>query len=81
MVMPKRRNLYYVVDKNEDWFVKGSINEYQKTFTGEIDNAFRTYSKEKAFDVSDECNEDGMDTKVIVISWEATIWNRNVPRK
>ena len=80
MVMPKRSNLYYVVDKNEDWLVKGSLNEYEDSFTGEIDWAFRTYSKEKAFHVSDECNDKGMDTKVVIISWEATIWNANVTR-
>ena len=24
--------------------------------------------------------DEGMDTKVIIISWEATIWNNNVTR-
>lgn len=80
MVMPKRKNLYYIVDKDEDWFIKGSLNEYEKSFTGEIDAAFRTYSKDKAFHVSDECNNIGMNTKIIIISWEATIWNDNVTR-
>lgn len=80
MIMPKRRNLYYVVDKDEDWFVKGSLNEHEESFTGEIDAAFRTYSKDKAFHVSDECNDKGMNTKVIIISWEVTMWNNNVTR-
>lgn len=78
MVMPKRRNLYYIVDKDEDWFIKGSLNEYEESFIGEIDDAFRTYSKDKAFHVSDECNDKGMNTKVVIISWEATMWNNNV---
>lgn len=80
MVMPKRRNLYYVVDKHEDWFVKGSLNEYEESFTGEIDVAFRSYNKNKAFDVSDKCNYKGMNTKVIIISWNATMWNNNVAK-
>lgn len=80
MTLPKRRNLYYVVDKEEDWFIKGSLNEYERLFTGEIDAAFRSYSKNEAFYVSDECNNKGMDTKVIIISWEATMWNNNVTR-
>ena len=80
MVLPKRRNLYYVVDTDEDWFIKGSLNESEESFTGEIDVAFRTYSKEMAFHVSDECNDKGMNTKVIIISWEATMWNNDVTR-
>ena len=36
MVMPKLRNLYYVVDVNEDWFIKGMLNDYEESFTGEI---------------------------------------------
>lgn len=41
MVMPKLRNLYYVVDVNEDWFIKGMLNDYEESFTGE-DNRLLT---------------------------------------
>ena len=80
MVMPKLRNLYYVVDINEDWFIKGMMNDYEESFTGEIDAAFKTYSKEKAFHVSDKCNDKGMNTKVVIISWKATLWNAKVTK-
>ena len=41
MVMPKLRNLYYVVDVNEDWFIKGMLNDYEESFIGE-DNRLLT---------------------------------------
>lgn len=80
MVFPKRRNLYYVTDKNGDWFIKGSLNAYERSFTGEIDAAYRTYNKAAAFHILDDCNDKGMNTKVVCISWQATIWNENVTR-
>lgn len=33
----KTRNLYYVMDEKEEMFVKGNLNNYENSYTGEID--------------------------------------------
>ena len=74
----KTRNLYYVMDEKEEMFVKGSLNNHENSYTGEIDRAFRTYSKEKAVHVSNDCNDIGMNTKVVMFTWRCTLVARNV---
>ena len=37
------------------------------SYTGDLDTAFRTQNKDTAFQVSDKCNENGMETKVIIV--------------
>lgn len=76
----KIRQLYYVMDKNEDWMVKGHFNDHELSFTCELDAAYHTYSKDRAFNVSDECNNMGMNTKVVCILVEYSMWNSNVDR-
>ncbi len=80
MLNKKSRQLYYVMDQDEDWMVKGHFNDYELSFTGELDAAFYTYSKDKAFNVSGECNNIGMNTKVVCILVEYSMWNCNVRR-
>ena len=74
----KTRNLYYVMDEKEEMFVKGNLNNHENSYTGEIDRAFRTYSKEEAIHVSNECNDIGMNTKVVMFTWRCTLVARNV---
>ena len=74
----KTRNLYYVMDEKEEMFVKGNLNNYENSYTGEIDRAFRTYSKEEAIHISNECNDIGMNTKVVMFTWRCTLVARNV---
>ena len=50
--------MYYVVDIEEDWYIKGSKDHYEMSYTGDLDTAFQ---------VSDKCNEKGMETKVIIV--------------
>ena len=50
--------MYYVVDIEEDWYIKGSKDHYEMSYTGDLDTAFQ---------VSDKCNENGMETKVIIV--------------
>lgn len=76
-----KRNLYYITDKECERFVVGNHKyDYDKSFTGDIDYAFNTYNKEKAFEICDECNAIGMDTKVVLISVEYSLWNGRVVR-
>lgn len=74
----KTRNLYYVMDEKEEMFVKGNLNNHENSYTGEIDRAFRTYSKEEAIHISNECNDIGMNTKVVMFTWRCTLVARNV---
>lgn len=60
-------NMYYVADIAEDWYIKGSYDHYEMSYTGDFDTAFRTQNKDTAFQVSDKCNENGMETKVIIV--------------
>ena len=94
--------MYYVVDIEEDWYIKGSDDHYEMSYTGALDivlsgsnhgsldplnhpvsiksshsssldegvldTAFRTQNKDTAFQVSDKCNEKGMETKVIIVN-------------
>ncbi len=59
--------MYYVVDIEEDWYINGSDDHYEMSYTGDLDTAFRTQNKDTAFQVSDKCNENGMETKVIIV--------------
>lgn len=59
--------MYYVADIAEDWYIKGSYDHYEMSYTGDFDTAFRTQNKDTSFQVSDKCNENGMDTKVIIV--------------
>lgn len=74
----KTRYLYYVMDEKEEMFVKGNLNNHENSYTGEIDRAFRTYSKEEAIHISNECNDIGMNTKVVMFTWRCTLVARNV---
>ena len=78
--MPMIRNKYYIMSKDQDWFVKNNVGE-DFNFTGELDVAFNTYSKEQAFDICDVCNKSGMNVKVVILSASYTMWNRCVERK
>ena len=49
--------MYYVVDIEEDWYIKGSKDHYEMSYTGDLDTVFRTQNKDTAFQVSDKCNE------------------------
>lgn len=60
--------MYYVVDIEEDWYIKGSDDHYEMLYTGDLDTAFRTQNKDTAFQVSDKCNKNGMETKVIIVN-------------
>ena len=42
------------MDEKEEMFVKGNLNNHENSYTGEIDRAFRTYSKEEAIHISNE---------------------------
>ena len=59
--------MYYVADIAEDWYIKGSYDHYEMSYTGDLDTAFRTQNKDTAFHVADKCNENGMETKVIIV--------------
>lgn len=74
----KTRNLYYVMDEKEEMFVKGELNVFEDSYTGEIDRAFRTYSKDEAVHVSNECNNFGMNTKVVMFTWKCALVDRDV---
>ena len=74
----KTRNLYYVMDEKEEMFVKGSLNNHENSYTGEIDRAFRTYSKDQAVHVSNDCNDIGMNTKVGMFTWKCALVDRDV---
>lgn len=74
-----RRNLYFVMDKEEEHFVEGTHKGKRNfSFTSDIDYAFNTYNKERAFEVCHECNNNGMDVKVVIISAEYTMWTNIV---
>lgn len=49
MVMPKLRNLYYVVDVNEDWFIKGMLNDYEESLQGKLMQRSKHIAKKKHF--------------------------------
>lgn len=66
------------MDEKEEMFVKGNLNNHENSYTGEIDRAFRTYSKEEAIHISNECNDIGMNTKVVMFTWRCTLVARNV---
>ena len=57
--------MYYVVDIEEDWYIKGSKDHYEMSYTGDLDTAFRTQNKDTAFQVSDKCNENGIELRVV----------------
>lgn len=59
--------MYYVTDIAEDWYIKGSDDHYEMSYSCVLDTAFRTQNKDTAFQVSDKCNENGMETKVIIV--------------
>ena len=42
-------NMYYVADIAEDWYIKGSYDHYEMSYTGDFDTAFRTQNKDTAF--------------------------------
>ena len=76
-----RRNLYYIMDKEEERFVQGTHKyEWDSSFTGDIDYAFNTYNKEHAFEICQECISVGMDVKVVIISVEYSMWNNNITK-
>ena len=59
--------MYYVVVIEEDWYIKGSKDHYEMSYTGDLVSAVRTQNKETAIQVSEKCNENGMETKVIIV--------------
>lgn len=70
------RNLYYVMDDNEEMFVEGDLNEHEYSYTENIDYAFRTYSKDEAIRVSNECNDIGMNTKIVRFTWKCSLTDK-----
>ena len=70
------RNLYYVMNVNEAIFVEGDLNEHENFYTDDIDYAFRTYSKDEALRVSNECNDIGMNTKIVRFTWRCSLTDK-----
>lgn len=77
--IPMARHPYYVMTTDMDWFVQ-IRTDGECLLTGDIDAAFHTYNKDKAFRIFDKCNVNGMNVKVVILRNEITLWNGDVTR-
>ncbi len=75
--LPRKTLRYYVVDEEQEWFVKGHQDEFEYAYTGSIEAAYWSESSRCAFKVSEDCNTNNMKTKVVIVSCDLTIWNAN----
>lgn len=74
--IPLIRRKYYLISEDMDWFIQEDENDY--SFTGEIEVAFNTFNKDKAFTVCDLCNEKGMKVKIVKIEIKYSVWNDSI---